>query len=63
MISFFSGEVWICVCSACDLTCVHSWMCCEYDEQRQFSCCGSIKFLQIEGGMGKNNMVNGSEGV
>lgn len=34
----------------------------EY-EQRQFSCCGSIKFLQIEGEIGKSNMADGSERV
>lgn len=52
----------ICVCSTGDLTRVHGWMWGEY-EQKQFSCCGSIKFLQIEGEIGKNNRADGSERV
>lgn len=38
-------------------------MCYAYDEQRELICCEAVKILQINGGVGKKNVTDGSEWI
>lgn len=48
-------------CLAWDLARAHGLMCYAYDEQRELICCEAVKILQINGGVGKKNVTDGSE--